>query len=169
MTVSAGTGDAGFAPLERIRRTYSETSFRQAAFQLDQIRQMRMATMKPAAQAVEYTEQGRTYLAEGLLPEAEQEFQRALGADSGSAPARLGLAQVREQSGDDAQARTEAENSLRLRPSADAHVLLGRLDLKANRFSEATVEVKQALQLEPKNSAAAGLRQALAARGQSIP
>ena len=169
VTVCAGTGDAGFAPLERIRRTYSETSFRQAAFQLDQIRQMRMATMKPAAQAVEYTEQGRTYLAEGLLPEAEQEFQRALGADSGSAPARLGLAQVREQSGDDAQARTEAENSLRLRPSADAHVLLGRLDLKANRFSEATVEVKQALQLEPKNSAAAGLRQALAARGQSIP
>ena len=75
----------------------------------------------------------------------------------------------REQSGDDTQARAEAENSLRLHPTADAHVLLGRLDLKANRLSEATNEVRQALQLEPKNSAAAGLKQALTARGQSIP
>ncbi len=167
--VSAGTGDAGFAPLERIRRTYSEASFRQAAFQLDQMRQMRMATMKPAAQAVEYTEQGRTYLAQGLLPEAEQEFQQALTADSTSAPARLGLAQVREQSGDEAQARREAESALRLQPGADAHVLLARLDLKANRLPDAANEVKQALALDPKSTAALGLRQALAARGQTIP
>ena len=166
---AGGTGDAGFAPLERIRRTYSEASFRQAAFQLDQMRQMRMTTMKPTERAVEYTEQGKTYLAEGLLPEAEQEFQLAVGSDNGSAPARLGLAQVREQSGDDAQARAEAENALRLHPSADAHVLLGRLDLKANRLPEAAGEVKQALELEPKNSAAVGLRQALVTRGQAIP
>ena len=169
MQVSAGTGDAGFAPLERIRRTYSEASFRQAAFQLDQMRQMRMATMKPAARAVEYTEQGRTYLAQGLLPEAEQEFQQALTADATSASARLGLAQVREQSGDEAQARREAESALRLQPGADAHVLLARLDLKANRLADAANEVKQALALDPKSTAALGLRQALAARGQTIP
>ncbi len=169
VAVSAGTGDAGFAPLERIRRTYSETSFRQAAFQLDQMRQMRMATMKPAERATEYTEQGKTYLAQGLLPEAEQEFQLALGADAQSAPARLGLAQVREQSNDDAQARSEAQNSLRLQPSADAHALLARLDLKGNRLAEAGEEVKQALNLDPRNSAAIGLRQALAMRGQTIP
>ncbi len=167
--VSAGTGDAGFAPLERIRRTYSEASFRQAAFQLDQMRQMRMATMKPAARAVEYIEQGRTYLAQGLLPEAEQEFQQALTADSASAPARLGLAQVREQSGDEAQARREAESSLRLQPGADVHVLLARLNLKANRLADAANEVKQALALDPKSTAALGLRQALAARGQTTP
>ena len=168
-TGGAGAGDAGFAPLERIRRTYSEASFRQAAFQLDQMRQVRMTTMKPAERAVEYTEQGRTYLAEGLLPEAEQEFQLALTADGGSAPARLGLAEVREQSGDDLRARSEADQALALRPLADAHVLLGRLDLKANRLPDATDEVKKALQLEPKNTAAVGLRQALVARGQTIP
>ncbi len=169
VAVSTGASDAGFAPLERIRRTYSEVSFRQAAFQLDQMRQMRMATMKPAERAAEYAEQGKVYLAEGLLPEAEQEFQLARGSDANSAPARLGLAQVREQSGDDAAARDEAQAALRLMPSADAHVLLGRLDLKANRLSEAAGEVKQALQLEAKSSAALGLRQALAARGQTIP
>lgn len=167
--VADAANDAGFTPLERIRRTYSETSFRQAAFQLDQMRQMRMATMKPADRALEYTEQGKTYLAEGLLPEAEQEFQLALNSDRSSAPARMGLAQVREQSGDDTQARTEAEAAMRLRPSAEAHVLLGRLDLKANRLPEAADEVRQALQMEPKNTAAVGLRQALATRGQAIP
>jgi len=169
VAASAGANDPGFAPLERVRRTYSEASFRQAAFQLDQMRQMRMATMKPAERAVEYTEQGRTYLAQGLLPEAEQEFQQALVADANSAPARLGIAQVREQSGDDTQARADAEKALRLRPNADVHVLLGRLDLKENRLPEAANEVKQALQLEPKNSSAIGLREALTARGQTIP
>ena len=104
-----------------------------------------------------------------MLPEAEQEFQQALNTDAASAPARLGLAQVREQSGDDAQARREAESSLRLRPGADAHVLLARLNLKENRLSDAANEVKQALALDPRNTAAIGLRQALAARGQTIP
>ncbi len=36
-----------FDPLERIRRTWSEASFRQAAFQLDQMRAIRMATLPP--------------------------------------------------------------------------------------------------------------------------
>lgn len=166
---AADTGNAGFSPLERIRRTYSETSFRQAAFQLDQMRQVRLATMKPAARAEEYTDQGHTYLAQGLLPEAEQEFQLALGADGSSTAAHVGLAQVREQSGDDTQAKNEAEAALRLKPDAGAHLVLARLDLKASRLGEAATEVKQALQLEPKNTSALGLRQALAARGQTIP
>ena len=38
-----GAGD--FSPLERLRRTYSETSFRQAAFQLDQMRDLRLASL----------------------------------------------------------------------------------------------------------------------------
>ncbi len=99
---------SAFQPLERIRRTYSEASFRQAAFQLDQIRAMRMTTLPPAEQVSQYVELGREFLAQGLLPEAEQEFQSALAVNSSSAEARGGLAQVREQSGDAAAARTEA-------------------------------------------------------------
>lgn len=169
VTVATGSGDAGFAPLERIRRTYSEASFRQAAFQLDQMRQMRLASLKPAARAAEYTDQGETYLAQGLLPEAEAEFQLAIGADSSFAAARVGLAEVREQSGDEAQARDQAQAALRMKPSAGAHLVLGRLALKANRLPEAAAEVHQALELEPKNSSALGLRQALQTRGQTIP
>src|SRR5579864_6705361 len=54
--------DSGFAPVERIRRNYSEAAFRQAAFLLDQLRAARMATLPPTQRAAEYTSLGRDYL-----------------------------------------------------------------------------------------------------------
>jgi tetratricopeptide (TPR) repeat protein len=158
-----------FAPLERIRRTYSEASFRQAAFQLDQMRAIRMAALPPAEQAVQYTQLGRDYLAEGLVPEAEQEFQAAIAADSTSAAAHAGLAQVRERSGNPADARAEAQTSLNLHPNVPAYLVLARLDLQANQMASSASNVSKALQLEPKDTAALGMRQALQARGQSLP
>jgi tetratricopeptide (TPR) repeat protein len=163
------TASSDFAPLERIRRTYSEASFRQAAFQLDQMRAIRMAALPPAEQAVQYTQLGRDYLAEGLVPEAEQEFQAAIAADSSSAAAHAGLAQVRERSGNRADARAEAQTSLNLHPNVPAYLVLARLDLQANEMASSASNVSKALQLEPKDSAALGMRQALQARGQSLP
>jgi tetratricopeptide (TPR) repeat protein len=166
-TTAAASTD--FAPLERIRRTYSEASFRQAAFQMDQMRAIRMAALPPAEQAVQYTQLGRDYLAEGLVPEAEQEFQAAIAADSSSAAAHAGLAQVRERSGNPADARAEAQTSLKLHPNVPAYLVLARLDLQANEMTSSASNVSKALQLEPKDSAALGMRQALQARGQSPP
>jgi tetratricopeptide (TPR) repeat protein len=158
-----------FAPLERIRRTYSEASFRQAAFQLDQMRAVRMATLPPAEQAAQYTQLGHDYLAQGLIPEAEQEFQAAISADASSAAAHAGLAQVREHSGNPVDARAEAQQSLNLQPNVPAYLVLARLDLQANELAASASNVIKALQLEPKDSAAQGMRQALQARGQNIP
>jgi tetratricopeptide (TPR) repeat protein len=158
-----------FDPLERIRRTYSETSFRQAAFQLDQMRAMRMATLPPAEQAAQYTQLGQDYLAQGLIPEAEQEFQAAIAADSASAAPHAGLAQVRERSGSADDARQEATTSINLHPNVVAYLVLARIELQAKHMPESAAEVSKALQLEPGNTAAQGLRQALQARGQSIP
>jgi tetratricopeptide (TPR) repeat protein len=157
-----------FDPLERIRRTYSEASFRQAAFQLDQMRAIRLATLPPAEQAAEYTKQGHEYLSQGLVPEAEQEFQSAIAADSSSAEAHAGLAQVRERSGNSADARGEAESSIKLHPNATAYLVLARLDLQTNDTTASAANVNKALQLEPKDTAAQGMRQALLARGQSL-
>jgi tetratricopeptide (TPR) repeat protein len=159
----------GFDPLERIRRSYSEASFRQAAFQLDEMRAMRLATLPPAEQAAQYTQLGRDYLGQGLIPEAEREFQAALAADAKSAAARAGLAQVREQSGSDAEARSEAHASLELEPSVDAYLVLARLDLKKNDLAASASEVASALKIEANNGAAQGMKQALLARGQSVP
>jgi len=158
-----------FAPLERIRRTYSEASFRQAAFQLDQMRAARLASLPPAEQAAQYTQLGQDYLAQGLIPEAEQEFQAAIAADASSAAAHAGLAQVRERSGSTADARAEAQTSLNLHPNVPAYLVLARLDLQANEMASSAANVSKALQLEPKDSAAQGMRQALQARGQSLP
>lgn len=168
-TPSASKPSTAFEPLERIRRTYSEASFRQAAFQLDQMRAARMATLLPAEQAAQYVQLGHDYLAQGLIPEAEQQFQSALTAQPNSAEAHAGIAQVREQSGDSAAARTEAETSIRLSPNASAYLVLARLELNENQTAASAADVGRALNLEPTNTAALGIQQALAARGQAIP
>ena len=72
------------------------------------------------------------YLAQGLIPEAEQEFHSALTADPNNAAAHAGLAQVRERSGTADDARAEAQTSLKLAPNVDAYLVLARLDLKAD-------------------------------------
>ncbi len=159
----------GFEPLERIRRSYSEASFRQVAFQLDEVRALRMATLPPAEQATQYAKLGNDYLAQGLVPEAEREFEAAISADTKSALAHAGLAQVRERSGSDEEARTEAQSSIRLAPNVPAYIVLARLDLKKDELPGAASEVGKALRLDPANGAALGMKQQLQSRGQSIP
>jgi tetratricopeptide (TPR) repeat protein len=162
-------GVPAFEPIERIRRTYSEASFRQAEFQLDQMRAIRMASLPPAESAAQYTQLGQDYIAQGLIPEAEQQFQRAIAADSNSAAAHAGLAQIREQSGNAAEARTEAQTSIKLKPNADAYLVIARLELQANQTVASASAVSNALKIEPNNTAAQGMKQALQARGQSLP
>ena len=158
-----------FTPVERIRRSYTEAGYRQAAFQLQQMRAARLGLMPPAQRSIEYTQLGREALAQGLLPEAEAQFGAALEADSRSADAHAGLAEVRERSGGTAEARSEAASSLKVRPNAAALLVLARLDLAANQLSSSANDVSQALQLEPANSAAQALRATLQQRGQTIP
>lgn len=160
---------SSYEPTERLRRTYSEASFRQAAFQMDQVRAMRLATLPPARQAAELHQVGKDYLAQGLLPEAEQEFHAAIVADPTAASGHAGLAQVREQSGDADEARKEADASLKLAPNADAYLVLARLDLQKNDLASSAQNVRGALHIEPNNPAAQGLRQALQSRGQAFP
>lgn len=161
--------DSDFDPLERIRRTYSEASFRQAAFQLDQMRAMRLANLPPAKQALEYIQSGNDYLAQGLIPEAEQEFQAAIAADPSSADAHTGLAQIRERTGNTDDARAEAQTSLKLHPTADAYVVLAKIELEAKQMDASAADVSNALKLDSKKPAALAMRQALLARGQRIP
>ncbi len=155
-------------PLERIKRNYNETAFRQAAYEIDQMQAMKMATVPAPARAAALNAAGVRYLNSGLLLEAERQFQSAIQSDPVDAAAHAGLAEVRERSGDTTNARLEAQQSLQLKPNPDAHLVLARLDLQGNQLSSAAGEVSQALQLDPKNSAALGLRQALQSKGQQV-
>jgi tetratricopeptide (TPR) repeat protein len=163
----ADVPDTSFTPVERIRRTYSETSFRQAEFQLNELRDARLAMLPPDQRADEYVAAGRQYISEGLLPQAEQQFQSALSADPSSASAHAALGQVRELSGDATGARSEAQASLALKPNVPAYLLLARLDMAANQLAAAGEDVSHALQIEPNNPAAIALRLSLQEHGQA--
>jgi len=172
--VPAGTklkadAEGGFSPLERIRRNYSETGYRQAAFQLDQVRGMRMAMLPPEQRAAEYTQLGREYLSQGLLPEAETQFQAALQASPNSAEAHAGMAQLREASGDAAGARDEAKTSMIMKPNVVALLVLARLDLADKQLAASAQDISQALKIDPKNADAIALKLVLQQRGQTVP
>jgi tetratricopeptide (TPR) repeat protein len=167
--VSFAAGSSSETPLERIKRTYNEASFRQAAFELEQVQALRLSNLRPQERATALTKDGFQFLNRGLLLEAERKFQASLQADSTSADARAGLAQVRERSGDLGAARQEAQHSLQLKPNVTAHLVLARLDLQANHLGDAATEVSEALRLEPNSPAARGMRQALESRGQQVP
>jgi Tfp pilus assembly protein PilF len=50
-----------------------------------------------------------------------------------------------------------------LEPSADAYLVLGRLDLAANHLNEANKEAGEALKLDPQNRTAQELRRQIEA------
>ncbi len=156
-------------PLERIKRGYSEAGFRQAAFEMEQVQQMRLQSMTPARRAVELVKNGDEFFQRGLVLEAEREYREALEADTSSALAHAGLAAVRERDGDADAARAEAHASIGLAPNVPAYLVLARLDLQANQLGAAASDVGDALKLDPANANARGMKLALERRGQTTP
>lgn len=155
-------------PLERIKRGYNETEFRQAAFEIEQMQEARLAQLPPNQRATKLVSDGDQYLHRGLILEAEREYQAALVADPSSAPAHAGLAEVREHSEDLKAARSEAQQSISLAPNVPAYLVLARLDLRSNQLSAAAAEVNDALRMAPANPSALNLKQTLQAKGQQF-
>jgi tetratricopeptide (TPR) repeat protein len=167
---ATGTSTAEPAPdpLERIIRSFDAAAFRQAAQMLDQVDAARLAALPPPEQALKLSVQAKGYLDRGLILEAERLYQSAVSADANSADAHAGLALVRERAGAAGAARSEANKALELKPSPDAYLVLGRLDLEANRLNEAGNEAAAALKLEPTNALATDLmRKVQAKTGQA--
>jgi tetratricopeptide (TPR) repeat protein len=151
-------------PLERIARNFDAVAFRQAALMLDQVDASRLAALTPLMRARKLAAQAKDYLDRGLLLEAERLYQSAVAADGRVAEAHAGLAEVRERTGDAEGARKEARAALELAPSADAYLVLARLDLGASHLDEADKEVGEAIALNPASRAAQELRRQIDAR-----
>jgi tetratricopeptide (TPR) repeat protein len=149
-------------PLERIKRSYNDASFRQAASEMEEMEAAHLASLPPAKQAAALTKSGNAYLGRGLMLEAEREFQLALAASGDDADAHAGLAEVRRRNGDNAQAREEAQTSIKLRPNAAAWLTLARLDRTEHQLPAASADISHALEIDPRNSDARGLQQSLA-------
>ena len=123
---------------------------------------------QPAQHAAALTKEGQQYLTDGLILEAEHEFETALALDSNNAAAHAGLAEVRERGGDEEAARREAQASIKLKPSSPAYVVLARVDLSASQPSAAASDIQQALALDPSNASARTLQQTIQNRQQPV-
>ena len=164
-----GTAANPNLPLERIKRSYNEAAFRQAAFELEQMEALRAATEPAAKRLAALLADGNRYLNAGLLVESEREYNRAIAVDAGSAEAYAGLARIRERTGDRDAARQLAARSLHLRDNPAAHLVLARLALLTGQVPVAATEVEAALKDDGNNAEARGLRQAVLARGGQVP
>jgi Flp pilus assembly protein TadD/TolB-like protein len=159
--IASGTQPARM-PLERIKRNYDESTFRQIALEIENTNEARMAKSDPASHAAFHVQHGQELLQSGLPVEAEKEFREAVALNPGNAGAHAGLAAVLENDQDITGARNEARMSLKLQPTAEAYLVMARLDLAENKSSSAAQNVDRALALDPTNAAAAALKRDIA-------
>jgi tetratricopeptide (TPR) repeat protein len=151
-------------PTERLNRNYEENAFRQMTTQMQSWAEQQFARSDPHAHARYHIELGKELLAHGFTAEAESEFRHAATVDPSSPAPLAALANAYDARGDSAEARAEAEASLRLHESVDAYLVLARLDLREDRTDAAAETVSRALQLEPRNATAQDLKRTLAAK-----
>jgi Tfp pilus assembly protein PilF/TolB-like protein len=151
-------------PVERIKHNYEEDAFRQMTMQMGSWAEERFARSDPRAHARFHVELGRELLAHGFTSEAETEFHHAAAIDPSSSAPLTALAEDYEARGDPNRARAEAEAALRIRESAEAYMVLARLDLQENKMETAAQNIHRALQLEPGNPACQDLQRTLAAK-----
>jgi Flp pilus assembly protein TadD/TolB-like protein len=159
--VASGTQPAR-VPLERIKRNYDESTFRQIALEIENTNETRLAKSDSASHAAFHVRHGQELLQSGLPGEAEKEFREAVVLDPTSPGAHSGLAAVLVSDQDMVGARNEARLSLKLQPTADAYVVMARLDLAENKPSAAAQDVEHALALDPANVAASTLKRDIA-------
>ncbi len=151
-------------PLERIKRNYEEDAFRQMTMQMGSWAEERFARSDPRTHARFHLELGKELMAHGFTTEAEAEFRHAAAVDPTSTAPLTALAEDYDARGDAREARAEAEAALRVRESAEAYLILARLDLRENRMEAAAQNINRALQLEPGNFAGQDLKRTLAAK-----
>jgi len=170
LTPSAGTGaiipssSTSKAPAERIKRNYEEDAFRQMTTQMGSWAEQQFARSDPRSHARFHVELGKELLAHGFTTEAEAEFHHAAAVDPSSTAPFTALAEDYDARGDAREARAQAEAALRIRESAEAYLVLARLDLRENRMEAAAQNINRALQLEPGNPAGQNLKRTLAAK-----
>ncbi len=151
--------------MERIKRNYDEASYRQVEMEINNLAEARLAKTdgrtqrglsRGARQGVGGAEPWRT------RPRVNSALPSAPIRNNAAAHAQLAI--LLEKKGDLANARTEAQTSVRLQPNVDALLVLARLDLKQSQLQSAASEVDRALVLQPADPTAQALKRDIAAK-----
>jgi tetratricopeptide (TPR) repeat protein len=161
------SGNAGQVrlPLERVKRNYDESSYRQLALEIQNVNELRHASLPPAQHAQEHVTRGNELLLQRDWNQAETNFREAIVLDPTNALAHAGLAEVLEDRNDLNGARAEANAANRLALSAQAFLVIARLEAKQQRPALALDYVQRALKIEPANEGALRLQKELAGTG----
>jgi tetratricopeptide (TPR) repeat protein len=155
-------------PMERIKRTYEETSYQQVAMEIENIAEQRLAKSDPKTHAAYHFERGRDLLTQGFATQAEKQFREALQYDPANPSIHAALARSLEAS-DPAAAAREADISLKAQPSAEAYLVLARIAAAKSDWTTASKNVNSAVQLEPSNSAAQALQRSIESKQIEAP
>ncbi len=151
-------------PPQRIKLVYQEDVFRQMTTQMQGWIEQRFAQADVRTHARFHVERGKELLAYGFTTEAADEFRHAASVNPSSPTPLVGLAEVAMARSDNRDARAQAEAALRIHESAEAYLVLARLDLSENRLESASTNLKSALRLDPGNSDVQGLQRVLASK-----
>ena len=167
--ISGSQNTSARPPVERIKRNYDEASYRQLAFAVESAQEAQMAHADPKKHAAMHVDLGKEQLRQGFYEEARNNFRKALALDPANTEAHVGLATAQIALNDLAGARSELDSTLQTRPTPDAYVALGQLDMKENKLDAASQAVTEALRLQPDNTAALQLKGELAGKLNSGP
>ncbi len=155
-------------PMERIKRTYDETSYQQVAMEIENVAELRLAKSDAKTHAAYHLERGRDLLNQGFASQAEKQLREALQYEPTNPAIHAALARSLEAS-DPTAAVKEADASLNLQPSAEAYLVLARLALAKNDFPAASLNTEAALHVEPSNSAAQALQRSIELKKSEAP
>lgn len=156
-------------PLQRIKRNYDEGGFRELALEMQNASEARLAKLDPRTHAAYHLQRGRDLLAKGFPADAEKELREAVNLDPGNALAHAVLAEELDLNQEPAEARSESDAALRLAPSAEAYVVLARVNLRDNNKQAASDLLERALRLDPGNAEALALKQKVDGKATVLP
>lgn len=156
-------------PLERIKRNYDETSYRQLAMEIQNANEERHAHLPPAEHAAMHAQRGQEFLQQGLFDQAESEYREAILVDQNSVEGHAGLARVLEERDELTEARTEATAANRIKFTPANFITLAKIDLKQNKADAARDNVDRALKLDPNNAEARDMQKTIALQSTERP
>ena len=81
-------------PLQRVKRNYDETSYRQLVMEIERAAESRLSKATPQEHAAFHIERGDDFLKQGFSLEAQTAFQEAIVLDPMNGAAHVGLART---------------------------------------------------------------------------
>ena len=151
-----GSGDPhqNFAPELRLKKHYDGRAFGLLALMLRNATETRLAQENPAEHGQAHLSQGKRFLADGRLAEAERELQEAGTLLPENSEVYLVLGQVYEAEGRHQQAAEQFKTALLFDDNAVTHLWLAQAYLSMNQTALALDQGRAALSMSPNDEAA---------------